>query len=192
MKVGAKLYLFNYSMRNKRARMGLTQANLAKLVDVHPSVISEIELFKKPNVREVRVMSLLEDIADQLDIPFHQIFPDDYLNLLERGGMKLPLFIVKDIDVSMLSQSDTPLLEPPDIQLEEKELNNYLQSLIGELPPIEREIIELRYGLNNGESQSLKEVADKFHITGERVRQIEARALSRLRRESRQLRALCF
>ena len=48
----------------------------------------------------------------------------------------------------------------------------------------EREILRLRYGLDRGEPRTLEEVGEHFHLTRERIRQIEARAMSKLRHPS--------
>jgi RNA polymerase primary sigma factor len=49
------------------------------------------------------------------------------------------------------------------------------------LPPREVRILQLRYGLLDGQAYTLEEVGSKMGVTRERVRQIEAQALSRLR-----------
>jgi RNA polymerase primary sigma factor len=49
------------------------------------------------------------------------------------------------------------------------------------LNPRERTIIEMRYGLKDGHSLSLEEVSTIFHLTRERIRQIEVKALRKLR-----------
>ncbi|WP_343425698.1 sigma factor-like helix-turn-helix DNA-binding protein [Candidatus Amarolinea dominans] len=48
-----------------------------------------------------------------------------------------------------------------------------------------RRILRLRYGLDNGRTYTLEEVGNKFGLTRERIRQIEAEALNRLRHPSR-------
>ena len=48
----------------------------------------------------------------------------------------------------------------------------------------EREILRLRFGLDRGEPQTLEEVGEHFSLTRERIRQIEARAISKLRHPS--------
>jgi RNA polymerase primary sigma factor len=53
--------------------------------------------------------------------------------------------------------------------------------VLQKLPERERKIIQLRYGLNDGRYRTLEEVGVEFGITRERVRQIEAVALRRLR-----------
>jgi RNA polymerase primary sigma factor len=53
------------------------------------------------------------------------------------------------------------------------------------LTPREARILRLRFGLHNGHSYTLEEVGKKFGLTRERIRQIEGRALRRLRHPSR-------
>ena len=56
--------------------------------------------------------------------------------------------------------------------------------LLESLEDREREILRLRYGLDRGEPRTLEEVGEHFHLTRERIRQIEARAMSKLRHPS--------
>ena len=60
-------------------------------------------------------------------------------------------------------------------------LRELLQDILQALPPREVRILQLRYGLVDGETYTLEEVGKKLGVTRERVRQIEAQALSRLR-----------
>jgi RNA polymerase sigma factor (sigma-70 family) len=64
-------------------------------------------------------------------------------------------------------------------------LKSETEKLLECLDEREREIIKLRFGLDNGEPRTLEEVGARFNLTRERVRQIEARALSKLRHPSR-------
>lgn len=61
-------------------------------------------------------------------------------------------------------------------------LNRHIQDALTDLPPREVRILQLRYGLLDGESYTLEEVGRKMGVTRERVRQIEAQALGRLRK----------
>jgi RNA polymerase sigma factor (sigma-70 family) len=78
----------------------------------------------------------------------------------------------------------TPLEEAA-AELLRDDLSNALQIL----PPREREIITLRYGLRGTAPLTLEEVGKHFNLTRERVRQLEARAMSHLR-ESPEMRSL--
>ena len=60
-------------------------------------------------------------------------------------------------------------------------LREHLDSVLNSLPPREVRILQLRYGLLDGQAYTLEEVGRKMGVTRERVRQIEAQALSRLR-----------
>lgn len=79
----------------------------------------------------------------------------------------------------------TPAEATYDTMLKEK-----LEELLTTLTPREARILRLRFGLQNGRSYTLEEVGQKFGLTRERIRQIEGRALRRLRhpRRSRKLR----
>lgn len=72
----------------------------------------------------------------------------------------------------------------------EKMLQEKIEELLSTLTPREARILRLRFGLQNGRSYTLEEVGQKFGLTRERIRQIEGKALRRLRhpRRSRQLR----
>ena len=69
-------------------------------------------------------------------------------------------------------------------------LREKVEEVLATLTPREARILRLRFGLQNGRSYTLEEVGQKFGLTRERIRQIEGKALRRLRhpRRSRQLR----
>ncbi len=63
-------------------------------------------------------------------------------------------------------------------------LPGHINHLLATLEPREREVLCMRFGLDRGESRTLEEVGAHFHLTRERIRQIEARAMSKLRHPS--------
>jgi len=70
---------------------------------------------------------------------------------------------------------------PPDDTVTANLLREYLGEILKDLPPREVKILQLRYGLIDGEAYTLEAVGRKMGVTRERVRQIETQALSRLR-----------
>jgi DNA-directed RNA polymerase sigma subunit (sigma70/sigma32) len=59
-----------------------------------------------------------------------------------------------------------------------------IERLLAPLDEREREILKLRFGLDRGEARTLEDVGEHFNLTRERIRQIEARAMSKLRHPS--------
>lgn len=64
-------------------------------------------------------------------------------------------------------------------------LKNELQKILNDLTPREAKVLKLRYGLDDGRPHTLEEVGKEFNVTRERIRQIEAKALRKLRHPSR-------
>ena len=92
---------------------------------------------------------------------------------------------------SELGQFVEDQLTPTPIQSAySKLLREKIEEVLDTLPPREARILRLRFGLENGHNYTLEEVGEKFGLTRERIRQIESKALRRLRhpRRSRQLR----
>ena len=83
---------------------------------------------------------------------------------------------------NFIEDEDSP--SPPDVAGNSL-LREKLEELLETLTPREARILRLRYGLDNGRTYTLEEVGNKFGLTRERIRQIEAEALNRLRHPSR-------
>ena len=64
-------------------------------------------------------------------------------------------------------------------------LRQQLLKIVEELMPREQQVIKLRYGLEDGQPRTLEEVGKEFNVTRERIRQIEAKALRKLRHPNR-------
>jgi RNA polymerase primary sigma factor len=64
-------------------------------------------------------------------------------------------------------------------------LKEQVQEVVGSLTPREQKVLILRFGLEDGRSRTLEEVGREFNVTRERIRQIEAKALRKLRHPSR-------
>ena len=64
-------------------------------------------------------------------------------------------------------------------------LREQLTEVLDTLTEREQRVLRLRFGLDDGRSRTLEEVGKEFHVTRERIRQIEAKALRKLRHPSR-------
>ncbi|MDO4808996.1 MAG: RNA polymerase sigma factor RpoD [Eubacteriales bacterium] len=76
--------------------------------------------------------------------------------------------------------ADTNVLTPEQ-NVESVMLREHIDDLLGDLKERERQVISLRFGLEDGHPRTLEEVGKEFNVTRERIRQIEAKALRKLR-----------
>ena len=73
----------------------------------------------------------------------------------------------------------------PEVKIEKKFLNKSLNSVLNTLTDKEKEIIQNRFGLNGFNVASLDKIAKRFNVSRERIRQIEKKALTRIRKCSK-------
>jgi RNA polymerase primary sigma factor len=93
---------------------------------------------------------------------------------------------IGDEDSSQLGDfiEDNEAVEPMDAASKEM-LRDQVHSALGALSERERQVLELRFGLLDGKDHTLEEVSNYFNVTRERIRQIEAKALRKLRHPTR-------
>ena len=75
--------------------------------------------------------------------------------------------------------------ETPEDEVSKSLLREDLEGVLGTLSPRERDVLRLRYGLDDGRMKTLEEIGQIFNVTRERIRQIEAKALRKLRHPNR-------
>ena len=123
----------------------------------------------------------VEELADALEI-----HPQKIENMIQVARRPLSLELPTD------DEEDSVLgdfikdeeVSAPDDSATYNLLREHLDLVLEGLPPREVRILQLRYGLADGQAYTLEEVGRKMGVTRERVRQIEAQALSRLRHPS--------
>ena len=93
---------------------------------------------------------------------------------------------VGDDDDSSLGDfiQDEMVLSPDEVASAEL-LKEQVRDVLDSLTPRERKVLELRFGLEDGRSRTLEEVGKDFGVTRERIRQIEAKALRKLKHPTR-------
>lgn len=89
--------------------------------------------------------------------------------------------------MSVLSQELVPDkdVESPEEAIVKQLLKQDLEGVLSTLNPREKEVLRLRYGLDDGRSKTLEEIGNVFKVTRERIRQIEAKAMRKLRQPGR-------
>lgn len=76
---------------------------------------------------------------------------------------------------------DTQL--PPSEELEQRRVARGIDEAIADLPEMERDILRRRFGLDGGDAMTLREIGEHYNLSRERIRQIQERAISRIRDE---------
>ena len=123
----------------------------------------------------------VEELAETLEVP-----PKKVENMIQVARRPLSLETPTDNEEDsvlgdFIEDEDSP---PPDDTATHHLLQDHLVEVMDNLPPREVRILQLRYGILDGQAYTLEEVGRKMGVTRERVRQIEAQALSRLRHPS--------
>jgi len=129
-----------------------------------------------------------EELAQKLEVTITKV---EWMLRVSWLPLSLESPINDDEEDSELGQFVEDQLTPSPIQSTySKLLREKIEEVLDTLPPREARILRLRFGLENGHNYTLEEVGEKFGLTRERIRQIESKALRRLRhpRRSRQLR----
>jgi RNA polymerase primary sigma factor len=119
-----------------------------------------------------------EELAAAMEIPKRKA--EEMLRVARRPlSLEMPTDDEGESELGdFIEDEDSPA---PDDKVTDSMLRELLQEILQDLPPREVRILQLRYGLVDGETYTLEEVGKKLGVTRERVRQIEAQALSRLR-----------
>lgn len=138
----------------------------------------EQELGRKPTT---------EEIAQEMEIEPRKI---QWMLRVSWQPLSLEHPVGEDEDSELGNFIENDMVATPAEVTHENLLREKIEEILATLTPREARILRLRFGLQNGRAYTLEEVGQKFGLTRERIRQIEGRALRRLRhpRRSRQLR----
>jgi RNA polymerase primary sigma factor len=120
----------------------------------------------------------VDELAETLNVTPKKV--EELLQVAQRP-LSLELPADDDEDHELGDYTPDKLLPAPADKVTEKIMREHLREVLNTLPPREVRILQLRYGLHDGKSHTLGEVGKKLGVTRERVRQIEAQALRRLR-----------
>lgn len=123
-----------------------------------------------------------EELAEVLQIPIEEV--DNTLKMGSRQvSMNAPM--IQGEDGSLLDVLENESEATPDSELLSDSLRKEVQRSLNTLDEREKDVIVLYFGLNGEHANSLEEIAERFNLTRERVRQIKEKGLRRLRVTSR-------
>ncbi len=123
-----------------------------------------------------------EEIAEKMDIPVERV-REIMKTAQEPVSLETPIGEEEDSHLGDFIE-DHDAQAPADVASFTL-LKEQLAEVLGTLTQREKEVLKLRFGLDDGKARTLEEVGKNFHVTRERIRQIEAKALRKLRHPSR-------
>jgi RNA polymerase primary sigma factor len=130
-----------------------------------------------------------EELAEALGIPLSKV---EQMSQVSRHPYSLDMPVGEDEDGELgdfIEDNETP---DPEESAMQSLMHTDLKEMLEILPPRELRVLQLRYGLANGQALTLNEVGRKMGITRERARQLEAQALQRLRNPTTQHRLQAY
>ncbi len=123
-----------------------------------------------------------EEIAEELEIPVEKVME---IQKIAQDPVSLETPIGEEDDSHLgdfIQDDDSPA---PQDAAAYTMLKEQLEEVMNTLTPREAKVLKLRFGLEDGKARTLEEVGKEFDVTRERIRQIEAKALRKLRHPSR-------
>lgn len=166
-------------------RQGITRtiANDARTIRLPIHIVEKLNKLKKAHRelrRELQRNPTEAELAKALDMA-----PDQLRSLqqVRRRSLSLNHRVGKGEDTELMELLEDGNTQTPEAKISESMMRNEITSVLAEvLTEREKDIITLRYGLATGETHTLEEVGGMFNLSRERVRQIQTKAMRKLRR----------
>ncbi|GAB4347172.1 MAG: RNA polymerase sigma factor, RpoD/SigA family [Leptolyngbyaceae cyanobacterium] len=167
-------------------RQGITRAiaTQSRTIRLPVHITEKLNKIKKAQRKisqEKGRTATIEDIANELEMTPPQV-REVLLRVPRSVSLETKVGKEKDTELGELLETDE--VTPEDTLMREA-LRRDLQQLLADLTTRERDVIQMRFGLGDGQPYSLAEIGRALDLSRERVRQIEAKALQKLRQPKR-------
>ncbi|MEM7800498.1 MAG: RNA polymerase sigma factor RpoD, partial [Chloroflexota bacterium] len=167
------------------------QRNMVQTLGREPKIeelVLELDFLEEKEVEAIKHSLAKDEQLDPLLFRRWRQATGKVRNILRisQDPMSLELPVGNDEDSTQLGDfiEDESVEEPVDAASKQL-LREQVRNVLGFLTDRERSVIEMRFGLSDGKDHTLEEVGREFGVTRERIRQIEAKALRKLRHPSR-------
>lgn len=166
-------------------RQGITRtiANDARTIRLPIHIVEKLNKLKKAHRdlrKELNRNPTEAELAEVLDVTIEQL---RNLHQVRRRSLSLNHRVGKGEDTELMELLEDGNTQSPEAQMSEAMMRQEIYNVLGDvLTEREKDIIALRYGLTTGEPHTLEEVGGLFNLSRERVRQIQTKAMRKLRR----------
>lgn len=165
-------------------RQAITRAiaDQARTIRIPVHMVETINKVKKTNSQLLHKNGrdpTAEEIAEVLDMPVDKV--REIMRVAQEPvSLETPIGEEEDSHLGDFLEDDkTP---PPSQIVAESMMKQTLSDVLHMLTPREEQVIRMRYGLDDGQQRTLEEVGKAFNVTRERIRQIEVKALRKIKR----------
>ncbi len=121
------------------------------------------------------------EVAESLEVSLEDV--NTFIAISGRD-VSLSDSMSEDGEIELSDRLEQETEAPVELDLMKKAFRHRIEALLKELGPKEAEIIRLRFGFDGEDPKTLQEIGDELHLTRERIRQIENKAMNKLRRSS--------
>ena len=144
--------------------------------------INKLIRVQRQLLQELGREPLPEEIAEAMELPVERVREIQKISQ-EPVSLETPIGEEEDSHLGDFIQDDN--VPVPADEAAFTLLKEQLTEVLGTLTEREQKVLRLRFGLDDGRARTLEEVGREFNVTRERIRQIEAKALRKLRHPSR-------
>jgi RNA polymerase primary sigma factor len=123
-----------------------------------------------------------DEIADRMNISEDEVL---FLQGFSRENISLNTIVDENHDFQLWQRIEQDTIPSAHLQVIKSSLEHHISGLLSELTEKEATVITLRFGLSGEEPQTLKEIGHQLSLSRERIRQIEYKAMEKLRRSQR-------
>ncbi|KAK8708852.1 hypothetical protein V6N13_059888 [Hibiscus sabdariffa] len=142
------------------------------------SLLGKVVNAKRSYIREGNRRPSKAELASRVGITVEKL---DKLLFTARTPLSIQQPVWADQDTTLQEVTPDTGIEIPDVSVEKKLMRQHVRNLLRILNPRERKIIRLRFGIEESRENSLSEVGNMFGLSKERVRQLESKALYKLK-----------
>ncbi|KAK6231628.1 hypothetical protein SCA6_001701 [Theobroma cacao] len=177
--VGCRFATYAYWWIRQTIRKSIMQhSRTVRLPENVHTLLSKVLDAKKSYIREGNHCPSKEELARRVGITVEKL---DKLLFTTRMPLSMQQSVWVDQDITFQEVTPDTGIEIPDVSVAKQLMRQHVRNLLSVLSPRERTIIKLRFGIEESKENSLSEIGNMFGLSKERVRQLESRALYKLK-----------